>query len=169
MNERSEPSKAENIESDVYGLRAASASDVDFLFRVSTEAMQPVVSALNPDKIFDKEAEFKEYQEKFVPEEIKIITYASEDVGRLRVVRNDGSIYVGGIQILPEFQGKGIGTAIFKDLVNESNKKGLPVTLEVHDVNLDAIEFYKSLGFESVGHEEKKTHMKYSPISLGDK
>lgn len=156
-------------ESVTYGLRATSANDVEFLFRVSTEAMKQVDEALNPDKIFDREEEFKKYQAKFAPEDIKIITYKNEDVGRSRVVRGEDSIYIGGIQILPEFQGKGIGTAIFADLIKESDREGLPITLEVHDVNIGAIKFYANLGFERAGHEEKKIHMKYSPLSLKEK
>lgn len=169
MNQKSKQHKAGSTESVAYGLRAALENDVEFLFRVSTEAMRPVDRALNPNKISDVDEEFKKYQEKFNAGEIDIITYINEDVGRLRVVRTDSSIYVGGIQILPQFQGKGIGTSIFTNLINESDKGGIPITLEVHDVNLDAIKFYKNLGFESVGHEEKKTHMKYSPMSLEDK
>lgn len=169
MNERPEHKKAESTENTTYSLRKAVASDVEFLFRVSTEAMKPVDVALNPDNILDRKVEFEKYQEKFVPEKIEVITYGDEDVGRLRVVRNNDSIYVGGIQILPEFQGKGIGTAIFTDLIEESNKTGLPITLEVHDVNVDAIKFYKRLGFKSVGGEENKTHMKYSTASPEEK
>lgn len=169
MNENKEYKRGESIEGHSYSLREASSSDVGFLFKVSTEAMRPVDIALNPDKVFDSEAEFETYQQKFIPEEIQIISYLNEDVGRLRVVRSLDSIYIGGIQILPEFQGKGIGSALFRDLIIESNKTGLPITLEVHDVNQNALEFYISLGFESVGHEGNKTHMKYVPASLSDK
>jgi ribosomal protein S18 acetylase RimI-like enzyme len=81
------------------------------------------------------------------------------------VVRSSQSIYVGGIQIPPEHQGKGIGTALFADLIKESEETGLPITLEVHDVNENALKFYTKLGFISVGHEENKTLMEYRPIS----
>lgn len=148
----------------VYGLRPAEQNDAKFLFTVSTKAMKPVDEAFNPNRIFNEEAEFEKYKKKFVPEEIEIITYGKHDVGRLRVVRNHNNIYVGGIQILPEFQGKGIGTALFLDLKEESNKMGIPITLEVHDVNKNALKFYESLGFTKVGHEGTKTLMQYRAI-----
>lgn len=153
----------ENTEQGIYGLRKAVAEDVEFLFRVSTEAMSPVDKALNPHKVFDKDAEMKVYQSKFIPEEIDIITYQGEDVGRLRVVRDGKTLYVGGIQILPHYQGKGIGTALFTDLISESDATGCPITLEVHDVNSDARRFYTRLGFEDTGHEGNKTCMTYNP------
>lgn len=163
MNERVGHQKLESMGKTSYDLRAASVSDLEFLFRVSTGAMQPVDMALNPSKAFDREEEFKKYKEKFIPDEIQIITLEGRDVGRLRVVRGGDSIYVGGIQILPEFQGKGIGTALFQDLIEESEKTGRSITLEVHDVNIKAIDFYKSLGFISVGSELNKTHMEFTP------
>jgi GNAT superfamily N-acetyltransferase len=152
-----------NLESDIYGLRPARAIDLEFLFKVSSEAMATVDKALNPDKVVSKEEDFEKYKQKFNPEGVEVITYGGEDVGRLRVVRDGESIYVGGIQILPEFQGKGIGKALFEDLINESNQTGCPVTLEVHHVNVKALRFYVNLGFEESGHEVNKTLMKYNP------
>jgi ribosomal protein S18 acetylase RimI-like enzyme len=79
-------------------------------------------------------------------------------------VRSPETIYVGGIQLLPEFQGKGIGTAIFKDIISESEVTGIPVTLEVHHVNEKAISFYRKLGFQETGKTEKQILMKYVPV-----
>ena len=143
--------------------RKATNKDIDLLFRVSTEAMRPVVQALNPDIVFNPEEEFRKYKEKFKPEEIDIIQYQGMDAGRLRVVRSADSIYVGGIQILPEFQNKGIGTSIFEGLINEAEELNIPVTLEVHNINTSAINLYKKLGFKEDEQLENKTVMKYSP------
>ena len=157
-------SKIEGKETVLYTLRRATADDLEFLFDVSTRAMEHVDKALNPLKNFDRDEEFAKYKEKFVPEEIEIISYDGEDVGRLRVVRSGDSIYIGGIQIPPEHQGKGIGTSLFADLIKESEETKLSITLEVHDVNQNALEFYKDLGFQSVGHEGNKILMEYRPL-----
>jgi GNAT superfamily N-acetyltransferase len=149
-----------------YSLRTASADDLEFLFDVSTKAMESVDAALNPSRIFDRDEKLKQYRERFIPKEIQVISYDDEDVGRLRVVRSNESIYIGGIQILPEFQGKGIGTALFLDLIKESETTGLPIALEVHDVNESALRFYMNLGFLDVGHEGNKRLMKYLPPAL---
>lgn len=144
-----------------YRLRKASAQDVVFLFNVSTEAMRPVVESLHPDQTFNTESEFKNYQEKYIPDEIDVIQLDGVDIGRLRIVRSAESIYIGGIQILPEFQNRGIGTVIVTDLIQESNSVGIPITLEVHEVNTKALNFYKKLGFVEVGREEGKLSMRY--------
>ena len=38
-----------------FSLRQATEEDPPFLFKVSTDAMRPVVETLNPDKVFDEE------------------------------------------------------------------------------------------------------------------
>ena len=146
-------------------LRQSTSEDLNFLFEVSTEAMRPVAETLNPEKVFDEQEERAKHEEKFKPENIQVIQYDGQDVGRLRVVRSEDSIYIGGIQILPEYQGKGIGTSIFTDLVEESEKTGLPIVLEVHDVNEKAIGFYKKFGFQEGEKVKDQTVMRYVPKS----
>lgn len=141
-------------------LRQAEEKDLPFLFNVSTLAMEPVVKALN-----GKPKDFDEYKKNFKPEKIQIIQYDKHDVGRLRVVRSAENIYVGGIQILPEFQHKGIGTAILKALIAESEQFHFPILLEVHAINLNAQSFYKRLGFCTKKVVGEKIELEYIPSS----
>lgn len=144
-----------------YTLRTAAQSDAEFLFDAKRKAMEPTSVLLG--KFFDRNKEFEEYLSKFEPEKVQVIEYGGMDIGRLRVVRSQESIYIGGIQILPEFQGKGIGASILADIVSESESSGIPITLEVHHVNEKAIAFYMKLGFEETGRTEEQLTMKYTP------
>lgn len=141
-------------------LRTATEDDLQFLFSVSTAAMRKVVERLHPGEISDCEEELQKYKGKFDSTEIQVIQYNGQNIGRLRVVRSPESIYFGGIQILPTFQKRGIGTAIFTDLIEESKRTRIPITLEVHDVNTEAFEFYKKLGFIEVAKHGNKTVLK---------
>jgi GNAT superfamily N-acetyltransferase len=145
-----------------FTLRQTTEADLPFLYKVSTEAMRPV-SELSDAPEKSEEERFAEYKKKFVPEAIQVIQHDGEDVGRLRLVRSPDSIYVGGIQILPKHQGKGIGTALFTGLIEESNQTRIPILLEVHDVNTRAIAFYKNLGFEEDGKTKNQTVLRYLP------
>ncbi len=145
----------------MYTLRTSEQKDAEFLFRVKVEAMKPISTSKAEPGDYNKE--FAEYLKKFEPEKTQVIQFKGKDVGRLRIVRSNESIYIGGIQILPEFQNKGIGSAIIKDLINESNSTKIPVTLEVHHVNEKAISFYKKLGFTETGKTERQALMKYVP------
>jgi len=147
----------------IFSLRQATENDLLFLFKVSTDAMKPVVEALSPDKEFDNESELAAYKDKFNPEKVEVVQFEGKDVGRLRVVRSSESIYIGGVQILPAFQGNGIGGAIFKKLIEESKTTNIPIALEVHDVNKQAINFYIKLGFVSGEKVGNKIVMRYMP------
>ncbi len=128
-------------------LRQAQEDDLMFLFAVSTRAMSPVSEIIDADKIIDQKRRFEEYKLAFDPNKIQVIVFDGQDIGRLRVVHRDGEIYVGGIQILPEYQSRGVGTYIFNQLIDQVTKTKKTIVLEVHKVNMRAISFYKKLGF----------------------
>ena len=46
-------------------------------------------------------------------------------VGRLRVVRTSEELYIAGIQVLPEHQGRGIGSEVVRSARGEGRRKGL--------------------------------------------
>ncbi len=167
MKNPSEKAVSQQERMQAFTLRKAKREDLDFLFKVSTEAMQPVADALGDIKSENERR--AEYEEKFNPENIDIIQFEGTDVGRLRVVRSPESIYVGGVQILPEFQRRGIGTALFTELIDECKKTEVPITLEVHDVNTNAMNFYKGLGFKEDGKTEKQTILKFIPSPVASK
>ncbi|MCB9798556.1 GNAT family N-acetyltransferase [Candidatus Nomurabacteria bacterium] len=144
-----------------YTLRTATQADLPFLFDVSTKAMLPVRKAHTPQLKLDLDKEFQEYSEKFDPKKIQIIGWNNTDVGRLRVVRSPDQIYIGGIQILPTFQKKGIGSAIMIDLIKESDARHIPIRLEVAPVNIIAQTFYEKLGFVKIGKKKKDWIMEY--------
>lgn len=146
--------------------RPAVSEDIKFLYSVQKTAMQPVREILDNKLEKDVEDDFEKYQAKFDPAKIQVIEYNGQDVGRLRVVRSGESIYVGGIQILTDYQGMGIGTTVFNTLIDESNLTKIPVTLEVHDVNHKARAFYEKLGFQESGKVKGKTIMIYTPLRL---
>lgn len=147
----------------MYSLRQATESDLDLLFKASTEGMLPVRKKANPNLVLDLEKEFNEYKEKFDPTKIQVVQYNGTDVGRLRVVRSEDDIYIGGIQILPEYQSKGIGTWIFKNIIKEANKKQLPIKLEVSKINDVAQHFYTELGFVQVDEKGTNLILRYEP------
>lgn len=128
-------------------LREADTDDQKFLFKVVHTSMQPVYEA-SGDVIKDEETAFREFQKKYTLKDLKVIQYEGKDVGRLRLeTTDDGFIYVNGIHILPEYQNLGIGTSILSDLVTESKRSGIPMRLEVRDVNTRAKTLYKRMGF----------------------
>ncbi len=148
-----------------YNLRKAKDKDQKFLFKVSSLAMESVSTITNPKKSLnlDNDIEFKKYKKKFNINQIKIIQCEGKDIGRLRVVRSKEFIYIGGLQILPKFQGRGIGKAVMGDLIIESKQIKVPIKLEVHHVNNKAISFYTKMGFQVIDENKKQKIMVYKP------
>ena len=61
---------------------------------------------------------------------------------------------IGNICIKPEYQNKGIGTAVLKEILFEHKEKN--IKLQAFKVNERAIKLYERIGFKKV--EETKTH-----------
>jgi ribosomal protein S18 acetylase RimI-like enzyme len=76
--------------------------------------------------------------------EHSIILLDGAPVGRLRAGRDDIGVQLADISILPEYQRKGIGTAMVKELT----AGGLPVRCTVVRANQGAVQFFQHLGFE---------------------
>ena len=64
----------------------------------------------------------------------------------------DGQKHVGALYVLPEFQGQRLGTLLMQQVFDWH---GLSENIFVHvgSYNLDAIRFYKRLGFEETGRD----------------
>lgn len=136
--------------------RPATLDDVDFICDVlyltgpATEPDSP--AATDPGAKASWRAGAQEYTtDQVLGKEPDSITYViehdGERVGRLRVVRTAERHFVGGIQILPAQQNKGIGTAVLDELLREARERGLPLELNVHKHNLRAERLYVRLGF----------------------
>jgi ribosomal protein S18 acetylase RimI-like enzyme len=106
---------------------------------------------------------FEKYMKAEFPESVDfLITYQSENAGRLQLNKNEEGIRIINISLLPSFRNLGIGSAIIQDILSESNSKGISVYLEVDKIN-PALNLYSRLGFKIIGENEIKYSMIYSP------
>jgi ribosomal protein S18 acetylase RimI-like enzyme len=80
-----------------------------------------------------------------------VIEVHGRSAGRLRVVRTAEQIEIVGIQMLPDDQRCGVGTAVITALLQEGTQHCVPVVLEVEKDNPDAKRLILHLGFEPQG------------------
>jgi ribosomal protein S18 acetylase RimI-like enzyme len=73
-----------------------------------------------------------------------------QTIGRILVVRTSEEIHLVDIALLPANQGQGIGAGLIKELLDEGDRDGLPVRLEVLKNNRAAL-LYERLGFVKTG------------------
>lgn len=92
---------------------------------------------------------------------LSVIELDGQPVGRLRIVRDEGAIELAGIQLLPEFQNKRIGSTLVEQLTQEADTKGIPLQLSVEKDNPNALRFYTRHGCILCGEDENAYHLEY--------
>lgn len=137
----------------MYDLRYATLKDYNFLYELNKITMLKYI-----EKIWGWEENIQQkfFRDKFSHEKYKIIVYDDVDIGVVAVSTNDNSIFIEIIEILPEYQSKGIGTEIISKIIADSkNKNYSRVWLQVFKMN-PAKKLYDRLGF--LTKSETETH-----------
>lgn len=81
-----------------------------------------------------------------------VIERAGTPVGRLYLDRWPREHRIVDIAFLPEHRNQGLGEAVMRDLLDEADAAGKPVSIHVEKFN-PAMNFYRRLGFDKVGDE----------------
>ncbi|MGI8522104.1 MAG: GNAT family N-acetyltransferase [Nocardioides sp.] len=84
-------------------------------------------------------------------------------VGRLRVVRPGDMVEIAGLQVMPDYQGQGIGSEVVRAVTIEAHAAGLPLELGVEHDNPRARALYQRLGLRAVGDDGDETRMRLDP------
>jgi ribosomal protein S18 acetylase RimI-like enzyme len=129
-------------------LRPANADDREFLFALNDATMREYVDATWGWNDSEQRALF---DKRFEPERLQILQVADVDVGVLSIVDGADEIFLSQIQVLPEWQGRGIGSSVIRHLISRGAAEGKPVTLRVLRANPRAAALYDRLGFEQAG------------------
>lgn len=129
-----------------YGLRPATAEDFEFVFQLNKVNMYRYVEELRG---WNDTFERADLRLGFRPGVDQIITLGDQNIGRLLVVRHPDCVEIRHIEILPQYQKRGIGTRIILDVLQDAREQGLPVTLTVLSIN-PARRLYERLGFREV-------------------
>jgi ribosomal protein S18 acetylase RimI-like enzyme len=112
---------------------------------------------------WDEEEQRQLHERRFVSQDFQVIQVSGIDVGILAIVREPDCVKVNQLFILPEYQGRGIGTACMMRIIEDAAASELPVRLRVLKVNSRAVAFYQRLGFRSIG--ESDTHVLMERLS----
>ena len=88
-----------------------------------------------------------------------LLVMAGRTVGIVKVVRTGESWTIEQLQIEPEFQGRGFGSAVIRQLQRDARASGVVLLLSVQRVN-PALALYERLGFESLGESHGIVEMR---------
>lgn len=136
------------MNSQTYELRHINESDYEFIYQVKKDAYKKYVEMYYGNWNEDQQ---KAYFEKFITtyrDGAFIITIGGKDIGFYNGSTADNKYEIGNICIIPEYQNRGIGTAILKDLLSKNFDK--EVSLQYFKCNPVGT-LYDRLGFKLVG------------------
>ena len=141
-----------------YTLRPARDDDFEFLFRLRAAALGPYVAKIWG---WNENEQRQRFASNFDSAGYRIVRQ-DEDIGAIKVDQRANEIYLSNIELLPQYQRKGIGTALIGEVLAEADRNSLPVALQVFKIN-PARHLYARLGFLIKG--ETATHYQmYRPV-----
>lgn len=143
-----------NLELKKY--KNGNSNEIHFIYELKKEVYKNYVEKIygewneeNQQKLFSR---FMKENAK----NIELIYLKDELVGFYNGKDKDNDTFeIGNICVKPEYQNKGIGTAVLKEILFEH--KGQNIKLQVFKINEKAIKLYKKMGFE----KEEETQMHY--------
>ncbi len=158
------PDELEGVE-----LRPITPADLEFLYQLYANTREEEL-ALTDWGAEDKErflrmqfsAQDQHYRQYYPGAKLEVILEQGQPIGRFYVARWESEIRLMDIALVPAVRGRGIGTALVRQLLAEGQSVGKKVSIHVEMYN-PAFRLYKRLGFRRV--EEKGVYflMVWSP------
>ena len=110
-------------------------------------------------------AQLSEYKTRFPGAAFQVIIFNKRNAGRFYTWENDIEIRLIDITLLPQFTGKGIGTALLGGLIKRSDKVQKKISLHVDPIN-PALHLYLRLGFIHIKNNGRHYYMERIPEVL---
>ena len=141
-------------------IRKACATDSEFVFATKKKAFREYVEQVwGWDESYQREL----HNARFASHDFRIIGFRGTDVGFFATASTSEAVKLYQLFILPEYQGRGIGSACMTRIVNNANLEQKPVMLRVLKIDTRAIAFYKRLGFVVADGDSMHLHMEKLP------
>ena len=140
-------------------LRLAVPADRDFLFEVHRQALGPYIEQTWG---WDDGEQRAHFEATFDGGTWQVILVSGQPVGMIRTTETATRVYLDDIEILPDFQHQGLGSAIVSWVIREASAAGKPTALQVLRVN-PARRLYERLGFDVIGEDDVHVRMLRRP------
>ena len=132
--------------------RKGAKSDKESLWKLHVASMRGYIEQVWG---WDDAIQQEFFDNGFHPEDIHIIQVEGQDVGMYELTDREDDFFLTLIEILPEFQNRGISSEIIRKMIDEIRPTGKPFRLQVLKIN-PAQALYARLGFSISG--ETETH-----------
>ncbi len=136
--------------------RQATAGDFQRLLGIRNQVLREYIVQVRG---WDEAREEARFRRNFDAETTQVVMSGDLVVGFLGVREEDDHLYIAQAYIIPEFQGRGIGTTLIREVLAGN----LPVELWVMTSNTGARRLYERLGFQVTGEENHHYRMRADP------
>jgi GNAT superfamily N-acetyltransferase len=158
------------IARDAIGLRPGTDADYEFQRVLYHDVRAEEMKHFPFDEVQKKtfldwqfDCQWKHYREHYPTCEWQIIVIEGQPVGRLLVDRWPDQIRIVDIALLSSMRGKGIGSMLMGEILEDGQDAGKPVTIHVEVFN-PAQQLYQRLGFKQVDTSGAYHLMRWSPL-----
>lgn len=126
-----------------YSLRTGQASDNDWLFSLYCQALRPAIEKTwGWDEVFQR----NNFSTHLSPEKFDIMVLEGKPIGGFMMDERKDYLWLEMLLINPDYQRKGIGSKVMKQLQQEAITQNKPLKLSVIKAN-PVKPFYEKLGF----------------------
>jgi GNAT superfamily N-acetyltransferase len=108
------------------------------------------------------DAQHQYYQANYPGAQFQMVEAAGKPIGRLYLDRWEDQIRIMDVALLPEHRGRGTGTWLINQVLNEGRRLNLPVTIHVERFN-PALRLYERLGFRLEEDKGVYLFLKWTP------
>jgi ribosomal protein S18 acetylase RimI-like enzyme len=150
------------------GLRPATEADRAFLLGLYASTREEELAQVAWDEGAKRafleqqfSAQDHHYRSNYPGATLDVIEVDGERAGRLYVYRGESDIRIMDIALAPPFRGRGIGTALLRELMAEARSSGRSLSVHVELQN-PARSLYERLGFVAAGEHGIYVLMKWA-------
>ena len=140
-----------------FTLRPADPSDRDWLDRLRRDVYRDLFDATWGG--WDEARHLRHFAACWERGRIQVIVVDGADVGMLQVFEHDDDVELSEVQVAPDRQGAGLGTAVVRQVIARAS--GRDVVLSTGLRNDGARRLYERLGFVVTARTETHTHLRH--------
>jgi len=151
-----------NAQAEQMTVRTAGRADRGWLYELHEQAHRSLVErAYGP---WHDEQQQGFFQALVDENEVYILERDQQPVGAVYLVDRDQDVWLELVEVLPSYQGQGLGTGALRWVLGRAAVEGRTTRLQVHRVNDDARRLYLAEGFVAEGETSTHRLLRHPPL-----
>jgi len=117
---------------------------------------------------WDEDYQIQRFRGNFGAAPWQVIVVDDKDAGGFQSgpPPSNDMLFLANIYLLPQYQRRGIGSKIIRDLIAQAGETDVPLKLNVLKSNPDALRLYERLGLAITGENDERYFMSTKPSPL---